>query len=531
MGALSERVASGASEEALTALAPVVVAMLLSLWRPTAAVDLVSRPVSVAFVTAAALAALEMVLLAGRFAAVLAPDVAGLAAAAVTAREVDWERLAMAGWIVERLVVGCHFAEPLDGRPTEGQHHCTLCWCSFSQEWSSKGPLFGAFPTVANNFEMVAMLSLAHALAWNCNMWVLSNQPVLVAPCLVPMTPPSGAPPLGASARSSFSLASVCAPLGRLRPTGGLVITLQWVAPRHIPRKSASLPKTNSSPGAGTATGRLPTCGEMPKGGFCAKGEFSARALTSAHTTHPLWSLRGSTRISPMGSTHGGMLTPLLGAAEELRPSEPELLEQRKKRMPTKADVFDSAAVAAHLEAACEEVTKCIASGALRVLGTMEDVAARGDMPLHLNPLTMETSKIRLCCNQRKLNGVSSWPTVELDGLQTIEDAVRGRTVYGAASDEASGHHHHALSEALQELFGVDFLGHVTVHTVLSFGWGPSCFCHQGHGMVPAGHHRSQGGLVLLCIGKFGPFGQPVSGALPCWGRTEDSQGGAWNPN
>ena len=218
-------------------------------------------------------------------------------------------------------------------------------------------------------------------------------------------------------------------------------------------------------------------------------------------------------------------------AAEELRPSEPELLEQRKKRMPTKADVFDSAAVAAHLEAACEEVTKCIASGALRVLGTIEDVAARGDMPLHLNPLTMETSKIRLCCNQRKLNGVSSWPTVELDGLQTIEDAVRGRTVYGAASDEASGHHHHALSEALQELFGVDFLGHVTVHTVLSFGWGPSCFCHQGHGMVPAGHHRSQGGLVLLCIGKFGPFGQPVSGALPCWGRTEDSQGGAWNPD
>ena len=197
-------------------------------------------------------------------------------------------------------------------------------------------------------------------------------------------------------------------------------------------------------------------------------------------------------------------------AAEELRPSDPVLLEQRKKRVPTKAEVFNSATVADHLEAACEEVTKCIASGALRVLGTVEEVAARGEMPLHLNPLTMETSKIRLCCNQRKLNSMSSWPTVELDGLQTTEDAVRGRTVHGAVSDEASGYHHHALSEGSQELFGVVFLGYVMTYTVLSFGWGPSCFYHQGHGMVPVGYHRSQGGLVFLYIGKLvllvGPF-------------------------
>jgi hypothetical protein len=191
-------------------------------------------------------------------------------------------------------------------------------------------------------------------------------------------------------------------------------------------------------------------------------------------------------------------------AAEVLRPSEPELLAQRKKRVPAKADVFNSATVAAHLEAACDEVTKCIASGALRVLGTVEEVAARGDMPLHLNPLTIETSKIRLCCNQRQLNSMSSWPSVELDGLQTIEDAVRGRAVHGAVSDEASGYHHHTLSEESQELFGVVFLGYVMVYTVLSFGWGPSCFYHQGHGMVTAGYHRSQGGLVLLYIGKFG---------------------------
>jgi len=100
LGALSELAVSGASEGPLTALTPVAVAMLLSLRRPTAAVDLVLHPVAAARATATALAALEMVLLAGRFAAVLAPDVADLAADAWAAREADWERRAMAGWVV-----------------------------------------------------------------------------------------------------------------------------------------------------------------------------------------------------------------------------------------------------------------------------------------------------------------------------------------------------------------------------------------------------------------------------------------------
>jgi len=150
----------------------------------------------------------------------------------------------------------------------------------------------------------------------------------------------------------------------------------------------------------------------------------------------------------------------------------------------------------------CEKVTEAIACGAVQVLGTVEEVRARGTLPLHLNPLTVETSKLRLCVNQRKLNLMSKWPKVELDGLQSIEDDVRGRAVHGAVADEASGYQHHRLSEDSQDLFGVVFLGHVLVYTVLTFGWGPSCHYHQGHGMIPVGYHRSLGGLVELYIGE-----------------------------
>ena len=81
----------------------------------------------------------------------------------------------------------------------------------------------------------------------------------------------------------------------------------------------------------------------------------------------------------------------------------------------------------------CKKVTKAIACGAVRVLGTVEEVRARGAMPLHLNPLTVETSKSRLCVDQRELNRMSKWPKVELDGLQSIELDVRGRAVHGVS--------------------------------------------------------------------------------------------------
>lgn len=153
-------------------------------------------------------------------------------------------------------------------------------------------------------------------------------------------------------------------------------------------------------------------------------------------------------------------------------------------------------------QSACEKVTEAIASGAIRVLGTIAEVEARGDVPLHLSPFTVETTKTRLCVNQRKLNSMSSWPRVEIDGLQTIEDEARGRAVHGAVSDETSGYQHHKLNAESRDLFGVVFLGCVLEYNVLTFGWGPLCHHHQGRGMIPVGCHRHLGGLVQLYIGE-----------------------------
>ena len=199
------------------------------------------------------------------------------------------------------------------------------------------------------------------------------------------------------------------------------------------------------------------------------------------------------------GGEEAGRAAPHLLCARPNRrrglPAGLSLCWPRAERVPTPGSSLESQDV-------CKKVTEVIACGAVRVLGTAEEVRARGALPLHLNPLTVETSKIRLCVNQRKLDLVSKWPKVELDGRQSIEGEVRGRAVHGAVADEASGYQHRRLSENSQDLFGVVFLGHVLVCTMLTFGRGPSCYYHQGHGTIPVGYHRSLGGLVELHVGE-----------------------------
>ena len=187
----------------------------------------------------------------------------------------------------------------------------------------------------------------------------------------------------------------------------------------------------------------------------------------------------------------------------ELRPEDAAARSARGRREVQCCDVKNSAKIAENLEAVCKEMTEGIRNGSWRVLGRHEDVRARGELPAHLNKLTWESTKGRLCTDQRVLDDMSEWPTAALDGLQAVEDMVAGRVgVCGAVTDETSGHKHHLLSEESQGLFGVLLLGIVLVSTVLTFGCAPSCTHHQGHGMVPVGFHRANGGLVCLYIGK-----------------------------
>ena len=187
----------------------------------------------------------------------------------------------------------------------------------------------------------------------------------------------------------------------------------------------------------------------------------------------------------------------------ELRPEGAEARAARGRREVRHSDVKNSAKIAENLEAVCKEMTEGIRNGSWRVLGRYEDVRARGELPAHLNKLTWESTKGRLCTDQRVLNDLSEWPGTALDGLQAVEDMVAGRSgVHGAVTDETSGYKHHLLSEESQGLFGVLFLGIVLVSTVLTFGHAPACHYHQGHGVVVVGFHRTNGGLVCLYIGK-----------------------------
>ena len=172
----------------------------------------------------------------------------------------------------------------------------------------------------------------------------------------------------------------------------------------------------------------------------------------------------------------------------ELRPEGAESRAARGRREVRYSDVKNSAKIAENLEAVCKEMTEGIRNGSWRVLGRYEDVRARGELPAHLNKLTWESTKGRLCTDQRVLNDLSEWPGTALDGLQAVEDMVAGRPgVHGAVTDETSGYKHHLLSEESQGLFGVLFLGFVLVSTVLTFGHAPACHYHQGHGMVVVG--------------------------------------------
>jgi len=190
-------------------------------------------------------------------------------------------------------------------------------------------------------------------------------------------------------------------------------------------------------------------------------------------------------------------------ARAELRPDDAEERRARGGRDVPYSEAKNSDKIADNLEAVCEEMTEGIRNGSWKVLGSYEDLKARGELPTHFNRLTWESTKGRLCTDQRGLNDMSEWPSTSLDGLQDVEDMVAGRAgVYGAVGDETSGYKHHLLSEESQELFAVLFLGNVLVSTVLTFGWAPACNYHQGHGMVPVGFHREQGGLVSLYIGE-----------------------------
>ena len=188
------------------------------------------------------------------------------------------------------------------------------------------------------------------------------------------------------------------------------------------------------------------------------------------------------------------------------RPADPDLLSARKHRRPQDTgEVRNSASVAAHVEFVCDKITAGLEDGSWICLGPHREVSERGEMPLLLSPLTVEPSKPRLCVNMSQtLNPACTFPNTPLEGLDAVQDNARGGPRYGAACDENAGYTHHRLDAASLVLFGVMFLGYVFVLATLPFGWSPSCYYHQWHGIIATAYYRTLGGLCSQYIDDHG---------------------------
>ena len=191
---------------------------------------------------------------------------------------------------------------------------------------------------------------------------------------------------------------------------------------------------------------------------------------------------------------------------EKWRPADPAALAARQHRKPAATgEVRNSATVVAHLEFVCDKITAGLEDGSWTCLGTHQEVSERGEMPLLLSPLTVEPSKPRLCVNMSQtLNPACTFPSTPLEGLDVVQDNARGGPRHGAACDENAGCTHHLLDAASRVLFGVLFLGFVFVLATLPFGWSPSCYYHQWHGIIATAHFRTLGGLCSQHIDDHG---------------------------
>jgi len=192
------------------------------------------------------------------------------------------------------------------------------------------------------------------------------------------------------------------------------------------------------------------------------------------------------------------------------RPTDANAAYQRRHRTVTAVEVRNSPTVAQHVEFVGEKLTEGLEDGTWQCLGLLSDVAARGELPTLLSPLTVEPTKPRLCFALLELNDACDCPPTELEGCQAVQDNATGGPRYGAACDEANGYGHHFVDDASRNLFGALFCGYVFVQTVLPFGWKCSCHYHQFHGMVVTSYWRRLGKRVSQCIDDHGLFARLV---------------------
>ena len=140
------------------------------------------------------------------------------------------------------------------------------------------------------------------------------------------------------------------------------------------------------------------------------------------------------------------------------------------------------------------ELEERIRNGSLRVLGRFDSCL---DWPVCILPLTLETSKPRLCHDERFLNLFIKDLPYRLDTLRELPRLVETGD-FMVSTDDKSGYDHIHLSKESSRYFGVVFDGWVMEYTTLPFGFKGSCYVYHTVGQAVASFFRKLG-IPNLC--------------------------------
>ena len=139
-----------------------------------------------------------------------------------------------------------------------------------------------------------------------------------------------------------------------------------------------------------------------------------------------------------------------------------------------------------------------IMNGSLEVIGKINEIPQL-DIPRCIMPLTLETSKLRLCHDERYLNLFIKDMGFKLDTLKDVPRLV-GKGDLLVNTDEKSGYDHVSLSKNSHRYFGVAFAGWILTYSTLPFGFKAACYIYQRIGLVLSVYLRNFGIPVLQYI-------------------------------
>ena len=142
-----------------------------------------------------------------------------------------------------------------------------------------------------------------------------------------------------------------------------------------------------------------------------------------------------------------------------------------------------------------DTLTERIENGSLSVIGKVGECN-----PPHLVlPLTVESSKPRLCHDERFLNLWIRDSPFHLDTLREVPRVIQ-RNAFMVALDDKSGYDHIFLHPDSRKYVGLQFAGWYMVFNVIPFGFKASAYIYHTTGLAPISYCRQLGVPCLLYI-------------------------------